>query len=152
MNPLVKMRTWGAAHPGWLTILRVTLGLLLIWKGISFMINLDSLTVLLKQTGLDDSIGLAAFINLFAQLIIILHLLGGACIALNVKTRFFCLLNLPVLFGAVFVINYQQEAFRPHMEFWMSLIVLLAIVFVLLTTVSENAEQPHPLSHLKGEA
>jgi len=77
---------------------------------------------------LTDEIGTSVFLTLLTYLIIALHLAGGICIALGVRTRLFCLLNLPILFGAVFLVNFRENIFKPYSEFWLSLFVLLGVI------------------------
>ena len=133
MKPLIRIHQWSIAHAWAVGILRIALGLLLFIKGITFLFHLDLLTGFLRDTGFDDTIGLSALISLTAQLIIILHLIGGVCIALGVRTRFFSLLNLPILIGAVIFVNLRESEFRAGMEFVLSILVLLALVFFLVT-------------------
>ena len=133
MNTLNKFRAWAAGHPKLADGLRIALGLILVWKGIFFLLNLDLLHLYLKDTGLDNTIFISIMINCLVQFIISLNLLGGICITLNINTRLFCMLNLPVVFGAVFIVNMQRGSFQPHTEFWLSLFVLMLIVGILLT-------------------
>ena len=120
-------------HPKWIDFFRIALGLVLIWKGIAFILNLDVLDQFLKSSGVADEIGTSASITLLAHLIIIMHLLGGVCIALGLHTRLFCLLNLPALLGVVLFVNLRQNMLKPYSEFWLSLLVLLAIICFLVT-------------------
>ena len=133
MKILQKIKLWGNHHqPRWLGFLRIALGLILIWKGIEFILNLNVLATFLRESGLTYKIGTAVSITLLTHLIIALHLIGGICIALGIRTRIFCLLNLPVLIGAVFLVNLRQNIFKPYSEFWLSLFVLLLIVCFLI--------------------
>jgi uncharacterized membrane protein YphA (DoxX/SURF4 family) len=149
MKSLTKIQTWSDRHrPKWIDFFRVALGLILIWKGVAFILNLDVLDLFLKDTGITDKIGMSISITLLAQLIIILHLIGGVCIALGLHTRLFCLLNLPVLLGAVLFVNLRQNMFKPYAELWLSLLVLLAIICFLVigdsvTTVEHEKEAAH---------
>jgi uncharacterized membrane protein YphA (DoxX/SURF4 family) len=102
------------------------------WKGIAFILNLDVLATYLRDTGLTYKIGASVFITVIADLIIALHLIGGVCIALGLRTRLFCLLNLPVLIGAVVFVNLKQNILKPYSEFWLSIIVLLALIGFLI--------------------
>ena len=129
MKTLDKIQDWGDRHhPKWLDVLRIALGLVFIWKGIEFMLNLDVLADFLRETGLTNEIGTSVFLTLITYLIVGLHLVGGVCIVLGTRTRLYCLLNLPVLMGAVFLVNFRQNIFKPYSEFWLSLFVLLAII------------------------
>jgi len=133
MKILDKIKFWGNHHqPKWLGFFRIALGLILIWKGIEFILNLDVLAAFLRDSGLTYKIGTSVSITLIAHLIIALHLIGGICITLGIRTRLFCLLNLPVLIGAVFLVNLRQNVFKPYSEFWVSLFVLLAIICFLV--------------------
>jgi uncharacterized membrane protein YphA (DoxX/SURF4 family) len=143
MNLPVKLRIWAAGHSKLSEALKVTLGFILIWKGISFLLNLDVLQLYLEETGINDSLGLSAAINFLAQLIIILNLFGGICIALSIKTRLFCWFNLPIVFGAVFLVNMQRGGFEPRLDFWLSLFSLLAIIFILLTEKKARSHDRH---------
>jgi putative oxidoreductase len=129
MNRLEKLQEWGDRHhPKWLDVFRIALGLVLIWKGVEFLFNLDVLADFLRETGLSDQIGTSVLLTLLTYFIIGLHIVGGVCITLGYRTRFFCLLNLPVLLGAVLLINLRQNIFKPYSEFWLSVIVLLAVI------------------------
>jgi len=128
MTRLEKIRFWGGNHPQSLSFLRIALGLTLIWKGVFFITNPDVLATFLKETGITDQIGFSVAIVAAAQLIIILHLIGGVCIAFGIQTRLFCLLNLPALIGAVLFVNLNGNLLKQYSELWLSLLVLLALV------------------------
>jgi putative oxidoreductase len=133
MTTLDKIKFWGDHHnPKWLVFFRIALGLALIWKGIAFILNLNVLADFLHDTGLTDSISASVSISVLADLIIALHLIGGICIAFGLRTRLFCLLNLPVLLGAVFLIDLKQSVLKPYSAIWLSIIVLLAIIGFLI--------------------
>jgi uncharacterized membrane protein YphA (DoxX/SURF4 family) len=147
MKTLEKIKFWGDHHnPKWLSFFRIALGLILIWKGVEFILNLDVLATFLRDTGLTYQIGASVFITVIADLIIALHLIGGTCIALGLRTRLFCLLNLPVLIGAVFFVNLKQNILRPYSEFWLSIIVLLALICFLV-----EGDGFFAVEHEKGE-
>ncbi|GAC1310780.1 MAG: DoxX family protein [Mucilaginibacter sp.] len=148
MNSLEKIKSWGDDHnPKWLGFFRIALGLLLIWKGIEFIINLDVLATFLREADLADKIGASVSITLIADIIISLHLIGGFCIALGVRTRLFCLFNLPVLIGAVFLVNLKDNLLKPYSGLWLSLIVLLALIGFLIEGNGQFAVETE-----KGEA
>ena len=133
MKTLMQIKIWGDQHhPKWIDYLRIALGIVLIWKGIAFILNLDVLDQYLRNTGIAEELGMSISITIMAHLIIILHLIGGVCIAVGLRTRLFCLFNLPVLLGAVVLVNLRQNIFKPYSEFWLSLFVLLAIICFLV--------------------
>jgi putative oxidoreductase len=129
MKLLTQVTNWGDQHhPKWLDYFRVVLGIVLIWKGIAFALNLSAFTSMMMDVGL----GTAVFISLVAHLIIVFHIIGGLFIAMGTHTRQFCLLNLPILLVAVFFVNMSPNAFKPYSEFWLSLSVLMALICFMI--------------------
>ena len=55
-------------------------------------------------------------------------------ILLGVFTRFACLIQLPILIGAVFLVNYPKGflSIGQHMELWMSILVLVGLLVFIL--------------------
>ncbi|RZK19821.1 MAG: DoxX family protein [Pedobacter sp.] len=142
MNLLKKIQNWGDQHhPQWLDYFRIVLGVVLIWKGFSFYTDMEAFSHLMRGAML----GTAVSISLLAHLIIVVHILGGIAITLGTHTRLFCLLNLPILIGAVFFINVSGGIFKPYAEFWFSSVVLVGLVcFIvegngILSVERENA-------------
>jgi putative oxidoreductase len=133
MKRLENIKFWRDHHRSeWLSLLRIVLGLTLILKGLVFITNPDVLSTFLKETGITDDIGTSIFITTTAQLIIILHLVGGVCIAFGLHTRLFCLLNLPALIGAVLFVNLNRNMLKPYSELWLSVIVLAGLIWFLI--------------------
>ena len=129
MNRLFKIQDWADRHhPIWLDYFRIVLGLILIWKGVAFALNLHAFTNLMGDAGL----GAALSISMVAHTIIVLHIIGGLMIALGSHTRLFSLLNIPILLAAVFYVNLPEQVFRPYAEFWFSCAVLLALICFLI--------------------
>jgi len=129
MKLLTKIQIWGDHHhPQWLDLFRIALGVILIWKGILFALNLDAFTALMMQ----HRLGTAVVLSLAAHLIIGLHIIGGFFITIGSHTRLFCLLNLPILIVAVLFVNLSQNIFSPYAEFWLSCSVLAALVCFLI--------------------
>jgi len=124
-----KIENWGDTHhPAWIDFFRVLLGLVIIWKGVEFALNLDAFSKLMAKTGLITSLG----ISLFAHVIIFIHIIGGLMIALGTNTRAACLFQIPILLVAVFYVNLPEHIFKPYSEFWLSVSVLVALVFFLI--------------------
>ncbi|RDC56199.1 DoxX family membrane protein [Pedobacter chinensis] len=129
MNLLRKIQNWGDRHhPKWIDYFRIVLGLILVWKGISFYTNMNAFSHLMRGAVL----GTAISISLMAHLIIVIHIIGGIAITLGTHTRLFCLLNLPILIGAVFFVNISAGIFKPYSEFWFSSLVLTGLVCFII--------------------
>ena len=129
MNLIKKIEGWGDRHhPEWLDYFRMLLGITLIWKGVDFYINMEAFSHLMRGAML----GTAFSISLVAHLIILAHIIGGIAIALGTHTRAFCLINLPILIGAVFFINIASGIFKPYSEFWFSSLVLAGLACFII--------------------
>ncbi len=125
MGMLHQLQQWGTTHhPRWLVFLRVALGIGLTLKGISFMSDSVSLDTLLADMGVSG--------GWIAIVITWLHLLGGFFITIGLFTRISTLLLIPVLLGAVFIVNAPKGLFSPGSEFGYSLVMLLLLVFFLI--------------------
>jgi uncharacterized membrane protein YphA (DoxX/SURF4 family) len=129
MNLLHSVEKWGDTHhPKWLDIIRVVLGIFLVFKGIDFINHMDRLTDLMGRSRFLGSLSL----GLLAHYIVFAHLVGGALIAAGLLTRLACLVQIPVLIGAVFFINSSAGILAPYDVLWLSVIVLLLLVFFLI--------------------
>lgn len=124
MSVIHQMNTWSSRHhPKWLVVLRVLLGVCLLIKGISFIQNNVLLQGLIAET---DLIQNANWLNSFIPW---LHLLGGSMIVAGLFTRFWCLLQIPVLTGAVIFVNARQGIFAGSSDLLFSIIILALLIF-----------------------
>jgi len=122
-----QIDTWSKAHnPKWLVVLRAGLGLCLFIKGIQFIYN----SILLNQV-FANSPFLSHF-SWLSSLIPYFHLLGGALLLVGLFTRFVCLVNIPILLGAVFLITFEKGFFSGGADLPFSLIVLALLCFFLV--------------------
>lgn len=125
MNVITKIEDWGNAHrPGFLDLFRVVLGIFITYKGFSFLGNLDELKLTLN--GMNMSF-LAVSI---AHYVVFAHALCGPLIALGLLTRIMCAVQLPILIGAVQLVNFPKGflSVGNHMELEISIIVLVGLV------------------------
>lgn len=69
-----------------------------------------------------------------AHYIIFAHLLGGPLIVLGLFTRIVSLIQLPILVGAVIMVNYPKGflSLGRYMELEISLIVLLGLIVLMI--------------------
>lgn len=130
MNLLQKIEYWGEHHhPKWLDILRIVLGIFLIYKGIDFLINMGDMVGLLTTN--QDMFGSFKVIIL-GHFIVFAHIVGGGLIAVGFYTRFACLIQIPILLGAILFVNLSGDLLRPYSEIILSVIVLLLLIFFLI--------------------
>lgn len=81
-----------------------------------------------NQSDITLSPALFMFVVYYAAFI---HMTGGAMITLGILTRVSALLQLPLVFGAVFFVNILQSPLNT--ELWMSVICLgLLLIFVVI--------------------
>lgn len=129
MNFLQRLEHWGDRHhPRWMGIVRIALGIFLIYKGIDFLNNMSDLVGLMSsQTSFGDFVYvLAGHYTVFA------HILGGLLLIAGVLTRFACLIQIPVLLGAIFFLSTNKDMLRPYSELLISILVLLLLIYFLI--------------------
>ena len=127
MSLLHQMNEWSSKHhPKWLVVLRTALGLCLFIKGVDFIQNNVILTEIVSQTALIQK---ASWLN---TLIPWLHLLGGAMILVGLFTRFWCLVQMPILIGAIIFVNAKQGLFAGESDLLFSIIVLVLLFFFFI--------------------
>lgn len=129
MNILQRLEHWGDRHhPRWMDIIRIALGAFLCYKGVDFLNNMsDLITLMAGQTSFGDFVYvLAGHYTVFA------HILGGILLIFGVLTRFACLIQIPVMLGAVFFVSTNREMLRPYSELLLTIGVLLLLIYFLI--------------------
>jgi len=129
MSTITRIEDWGNSHrPGWLDVFRIVLGLFITFKGFEFMFNIESLKM--TTAGMNFAFGGA----MLAHYVIFAHALGGPLIAFGLFTRFMCLLQLPILIGAVLFVNYPKGflSIGNHMELEISALVLVGLIVFMV--------------------
>lgn len=58
------------------------------------------------------------------------HMLGGVLLILGVLTRFACLIQLPILLGAIFFVN--SDLYRPFSALILPVLTLLLLIMFLV--------------------
>ena len=127
MNVVQRVEHWGDTHhPQWLDIIRILLGAFLCYKGVTFLMNMGQMLGLLT-----NRMSFGSFSTmLMSNYVSFAHLLGGILLILGVLTRFACLIQIPILLGAVFFVN--TELYRPFSEVLLSILVLLLLIVFLV--------------------
>ena len=150
MNFLQRIEKWGDAHhQKWIDFIRITLGIILIFKGFQYINNMTALSELMNK---------APFVNTFSvgmvsHYVVFAHLIGGALVMIGLLTRFGCLIQIPILLGAIIFVNIAGGLFQPHSELWFSVIILILLAFFAVEgsgplSIDEwmkthNDEKPH---------
>ncbi len=125
MSVVTDIERWGNSHrPGFLDIFRIALGVFITYKGIAFITTMNDL----ENTTAGINVWFAgAFL---AHYVIFAHILGGPLIAVGLFTRVVAVLQIPILIGAVFLVNAPRGLFSvgSHMELEISIIVLVGLI------------------------
>lgn len=108
-------------------LLRIYLGVGLFVKGILFLTDMPSLSGLLEKSG---QLQPAAF--LLSHYIPLAHIGGGILMAIGLWTRTAILVNIPVLFGAVFFVYFEEGFFTQNqgLEFTALVLFLLCVLLI----------------------
>ena len=125
MNLIHKIERWGDSHhPGFIDVVRIALGIFLFLKGLAFMENTAYLKEIIdNQTDINLSTDVLMMAVYYVTFV---HLVGGTLIALGILTRLSSILQIPVVFVAVFFVNIFDSPVNS--ELWYSIIALLLLM------------------------
>jgi putative oxidoreductase len=145
MNITGKISNWGDLHhPKILDVIRMLLGLFLVTKGFIFLNDSAYLRYLvIENRAISQS---PEIITAIIYYVTYMHLLGGALIFLGLFTRLWALLQLPVVFAAVFFVNILSPFVNS--ELWLSILVL-ALLFLFVVIGSGPLSLDRLLSNIK---
>lgn len=125
-------------QPIWMTVLRIILGLILIWKGITFIRDTTLLQSLISRTGVEvfsNNAGALSFIVAY------LSLLCGLFIGSGLFTRTSSIVQIPILIVAVIFVNISSGG-TSAFELILSIITLgLLILFAIKGSGTLSADE-----------
>ncbi|HUB61878.1 MAG TPA: DoxX family membrane protein [Puia sp.] len=126
MNLVQRVGHWGDTHhPQWLDAVRILLGVFLCYKGVDFLTNMGTMLDLIT-----NKMSFGSFSTmLMSNYIAFAHILGGILLILGVLTRFACLIQIPILIGAIFI---RTDMYRPFSAVLLPIIVLLLLIYFLI--------------------
>lgn len=113
----------GSKFPVWVVVFRGALGLCLLTKGILFISNTAQIDVMLQSSRLGTSI---SWLPLF---IAWTHLIGGTLITIGMFTRIAAAVQVPILLGAVILVNSYGINQGKAVELTLSIVVLILLVY-----------------------
>jgi putative oxidoreductase len=129
MSVITDVERWGNSHrPGFLDIFRIALGIFITYKGIYFITHMNELEMTTRGVNLWFAGAALSHYVIFA------HILGGPLIIFGLFTRIASLIQLPILLGAVIMVNYPKGflSVGNHMELEISLIVLAGLIIFMV--------------------
>ncbi|MDN3579961.1 DoxX family protein [Mucilaginibacter flavus] len=130
MNLVHKIERWGDTHhPKAIDLVRIALGVFLLLKGVAFMDNTAFLRNMIESQNFvilsPDVLMILVYYVTFA------HMVGGILIALGILTRLGCIVQIPIVFAAVFLTGFFREPINT--EAWPSYVALvLLVIFTVL--------------------
>lgn len=130
LKPFEHTNHWIKMHGDLvIDIIRIYLGIALFWKGIYFAAHTTYLVQLMESSG-----ALLFAPRAIANVVIIVHLVGGFFLAFGLITRAAALVQVPVLAVAVFYVNFGK-AFgalqeRENLEFSALVLFLLVLISI----------------------
>lgn len=123
MSNSVTVARASVGQPAWLTLVRIVLGVVLIWKGINFIRDFTALKSLIADTG----VGIfSQNVNALSLVVTILTLLCGFFIAVGLFTRIASLVQIPIILVAILFVNIRSMGSNAFE------LILTIIVFALL--------------------
>jgi len=116
-------------QPRWLTLFRIILGFIILWKGFTFFKDSIAVETMVKGGSIEL---LSKNSEIIAFIITYTNLLGGFFIMVGLFTRLMCIIQIPILLGAILFININEGMSLTNLELILSVIVLiLLIVFAI---------------------
>lgn len=129
MSVVTDVEKWGNAHrPGILDFFRIILGLFITYKGLYFITHMNDLQM--TTSGFNVYFAGAAL----AHYVVFAHILGGPLIVAGLFTRIVCLIQVPILLGAIILVNSPKGflSIGNHMELEMSILVLVGLILFMV--------------------
>ena len=125
---LLHQKSWSGKNiPHWVVIVRIVLGICLIYKGFDFIQHKDQLVAYFNDTKMLRSfawtIGFLPWI----------HIIGGIMILVGLLTRFMSLIQIPIVLGAVVFVNLNDQAAKgaqSDLPFSFLMLVLVIVFFI----------------------
>jgi len=115
-----------ASNPVWMDGLRILLGAFLFVKGVMFLEYPSDVFHVFSQH--QDYISLQKAPIVTSAV----HIVGGLMIAMGFLTRLALLCQIPVVLGAVLLVNRHQGLQLENTELWLSVIVLGLLLFFMI--------------------
>lgn len=130
MNVIHRIEKWGDSHhPRFLDIIRIFLGIFLLLKGLGFMDNTANLKYLIESRS--DITVAPWLLMILVYYVTFVHMVGGTLIALGIMTRFSAIMQIPVVFGAVFFINVLESPFNTDLASSVVALILLVLFAII---------------------
>lgn len=128
MRPFDTLVGWADIHhPQWLDYLRMLTGAVLLAKGLSFVLDSDTMQRILHDNGF-------GFLPvLFMHYVVIFQLAHSVLLMLGLLTRIAALAQLPIVLGACYALLVRPEFSAYQSDLWLALLMLFLLVIFAVT-------------------
>ena len=124
-----RLEHWGDTHhPKWVDFVRIALGVFLCIKGIQF--PSQAAEVMNKMPSYLSSNYF--ILSMLQYYILFAHLLGGIFLITGIFVRIACLMQIPILIGAIVFIHTSINTWSPFSQLYLPVIVLLLLIYFLI--------------------
>jgi uncharacterized membrane protein YphA (DoxX/SURF4 family) len=128
---LLHQKSWSGKNiPHWVVIVRIVLGVCLIYKGIDFLQHKDQLIAFFAETkSIKNAVWMIGILPW-------IHIIGGISIIIGLLTRFMCLIQVPIVLGAVILVNVRSgvtegtKGGESELPFSFLMLVLVIVFFI----------------------
>ncbi len=128
MNWTLQIEKWADKHhPRWIDYLRVLLGIILIMKGITLIINREQVVLNMEMSSIDVFSFLVT-----SQYVLVFYIAGGLLVAIGLLTRVIVLFQIPILAATIIFIDYHKGLFALNSELIYSVLILGLLIFYLI--------------------
>lgn len=152
--PMDKCRALVARKDIWFDLIRIYVGVALFVRGLVFFLpgGRHALEGFLDQTAFGGW-GMSVILGHY---ILLAHLAGGILLAVGLLTRLAAAVQIPILFGAVFFVHYQEGLFALGQSLELTSLVLFLLIVILVHgpgPLALDAYEPNPqrVQHPPGE-
>jgi putative oxidoreductase len=114
-------------HPKWIDYLRILLGIILIMKGITLIINREQVVLNMEMSSIDVFSFLVT-----SQYVLVFYIAGGLLLAIGLLTRVMVLFQIPILVATIIFIDYHKGLFALNSELIYSVLILGLLIFYLV--------------------
>ncbi len=133
MLPQNTTNQLGNKHPLWITILRIALGIILIWKGINFIQDTTELKSMIEQTG----VGIfSQSADALSYVVSVLSLLCGFFITVGLFTKLSSIVQIPIIIVAIIFVNIKNIEHNSF-ELILTIIVLVLLIFFSIKGIGQ---------------
>lgn len=128
----------GIESPTWLLLLRILLGLIIMWKGLNFILDVAVLQSMIEQTNIG---AFSRSSEALAFLLSFISLLLGFFITVGLFTRISCIIMIPVIVVSIIFVNIKNFDRNSFDLFLTILVFILLVIFAIKGSLRFSADE-----------